>query len=260
MLITPGAHASIVKLFEQHATLPRAEFVALREGVDFCGENVELPQAEVIDGIMHIPISGPIGQGLGAFEKGAGAVDVDDISDELDQAAEDSSVRAVMFDIDSPGGMVSGTPELAEKIAAFQKKTYAFSKGQIASAAYWIAASCDEIYATATADIGSIGVYIPWADVTGYYEKMGVSVELFKSGKYKGMGYPGTSLTKDQSKFLQARVDSIAQDFYSHVRQMRGNVADETMQGQTFSGRDAYKLNLVDELVGSKEAAIEQVS
>jgi hypothetical protein len=139
LLITAGAHASLARLFEEHRTLDAEEFKARREGVDYCGEEVELEQMEVIDGIAHIPISGPIGKGLGKFEKGAGAVDVDDVMTELDEAEDDPNVRAIILDIDSPGGMVSGTPELADRVAACQKPVYAFTAGQMCSAAYWIA-------------------------------------------------------------------------------------------------------------------------
>src|SRR5262245_66484163 len=83
LIITPTAHAVLLKLFEEHRTLPQAEFHAKREGTTASGAEVDLPQAEIKDGIMHIPITGPIGSGLGKFEKGAGAVDVGDITDEL---------------------------------------------------------------------------------------------------------------------------------------------------------------------------------
>lgn len=250
-LITPGAHSSIVALVESR--ILNTEFKAEREGVDFCGDKVELPQMEVVNGVAHIPIGGVIGVKLSAFEKGSGAVDVRDVEAEIEEAEERRDVRGIIFDIDSPGGMVSGTPELAERIAQIKKPNFAFTDGLMCSAAYWIAASCNRIYATSSAEIGSIGVYIPWVDSSKAYEDEGYKVKLFKAGKYKGMGYPGTSLSKEQEQLLQNRVDEIAQEFYQQVRTMRGNVEDETMQGQTFGGKQALSLNLVDELVKSKD-------
>ena len=73
LLLTPASHASLVRLFDEHRGLSAEEFQARREGVDLCGEEVELEQMEIIDGIAHIPIGGPIGKDLGKFEKGAGA-------------------------------------------------------------------------------------------------------------------------------------------------------------------------------------------
>jgi signal peptide peptidase SppA len=256
LLITPASRLSLLSLFEQHAELSSDEFRAAREGTGMCGEKIDLEQAEVIDGIMHIPVGGPIGNRLGSFEKGAGAVDVQDITDELAQAESDPSVNAILIHFDSPGGMVSGTPELADRISSVEKPIYAFTNGQLASAAYWLAAATDGIFATKSADIGSIGVYIPWADTTEAHAKEGVKIKLFTSGKYKGMGFPGTSLTRDQEMLLQGRVMEIADMFYSHVRQNRPGVKDEDMQGQTFKADQALANGLIDDIVNDKEQAV----
>src|SRR5208283_793154 len=106
--------------------------------IDSCGEAVELDQMEVIDGIAHIPIGGPIGRGLGKFEKGAGAVDVADIGDDIDQAEEDPDVASILLDMDSPGGMFAGTAELGDRILQVEKPIYAYTSGLMCSAAYWI--------------------------------------------------------------------------------------------------------------------------
>jgi signal peptide peptidase SppA len=256
LLIDDAARVSLLKLFEQHATLSAAEFRAQREGSGRCGEKVEMEQMEVVDGVAIIPIGGPIGRGLGSFEKGAGAVDVDDVADELDQAEEDPEVRSILLDIDSPGGMVSGTPELADRILAVEKPIYAFSAGMIASAAYWLAAATDGIFATKSADIGSIGVYAPFADVSEMAKMQGVKIKVFSSGTYKGMGVPGTSLTKPQSDFLQDRVMQLAEMFYEHVRTMRGDVADENMQGQVFKAELARANGLIDDVVRDRDQVL----
>jgi signal peptide peptidase SppA len=257
LLITPATALSLLSLFEQHATLDSDAFRAAREGTGVCGEAVDLEQMEIVDGVAHIPISGPIGRGLGSFEKGAGAVDVSDITDDLEAAEEDEECTLIVLDFDSSGGMVSGTPELADRIAAVNKPIYAFTSGLIASAAYWLAAATEGIFATKSADIGSIGVYIPWADYTEAYKKEGVKIELFTSGKYKGMGFPGTKLSEDQRKLLQGRVVEIANMFYSHVQQNRPDVADESMQGQIFKAEQAVENGLIDGIVRDKAELID---
>lgn len=250
-LITPGAHASIVALIESRIlnAEPRSE----REGTDYCGDKVEVEQMEVRNGIAHIPIGGVIGRKLTGFEKGMGAVDVLDVEREINQAEDDPRVKGIILDFDSPGGMVSGTPELAERIAQVDKAIFAYTEGMMASAAYWIASACDQIYATRSADIGSIGVYIPWVDSSERYKEAGYTVKVIKSGKYKGMGYPGTPLTDDQETLLQERVNAIASEFYQQVRNARGEVDDETMQGQTFDGRESAARGLIDGIVKSKD-------
>jgi|ERR1051326_2651919 signal peptide peptidase SppA len=257
LLITPAAHASLVKLFEEHRTLDAAEFRAKREGVDFCGREVELEQMEIVDGIAHIPIGGPIGKGLGKFEKGAGAVDVADVMEDLDAAEEDANVKAIILDIDSPGGMVSGTPELADRVAACNKPIYAFTSGMMCSAAYWVGCACDGIFATKSADLGSIGVYVPYLDQSKRYENAGLKMEVISSGKYKGAGVPGTSLNADHREFLQERVDDIAKMFYGHVQRNRAEATADDMQGQVFKAEAALAKGLIDEVVREKGDVVE---
>src|SRR5437764_14915904 len=148
LLITPSAHASLLKLFNDHATLDAAAFRAAREGVDYCGDAVDLPQAEVVDGIMRIPIGGPLGWGLGKFEKGSGAVDYQDIIDDLDRMETDPNCRAAILDFDSPGGMVQGIRAVTQRVLMCDKTVYAFTTGQMCSAAYWMGSACDKIFAT----------------------------------------------------------------------------------------------------------------
>lgn len=249
LLVVPSTANALVELFRQHATLSANDFQALREGKGSCGEKVELEQMEIRDGIAYIPISGPIGRGLSAFEKGAGAVDVADISLEIEEAEGNDEVIGIIFVMDTPGGMVSGTPELADEIAAIEKPCYAYTEGMIASAGYWLAAATDGIFARKSADIGSIGVYLPWADVTEALKQKGVKVELFTSGKYKGMGFPGTSLSEEQRALLAGRVEEIAQMFYEHVRSTRPDVTEEEMQGQVFKADQASEKGLINGVV-----------
>src|SRR2546421_87429 len=102
LLVVPATAVSLLELFHQHANLSPEAFRMAREGTGVCGEKVELEQMEIIDGVAHIPIAGPIGRGLSGFEKGAGAVDAADITDELDQAEESEEVNVILLDIDSP--------------------------------------------------------------------------------------------------------------------------------------------------------------
>ncbi len=207
---------------------------------------------EIRNGIAHIPVGGAIGKNLTPFDRGSGAVDVNDLAAELQQAEEDPAVRGILMHFDSPGGMVSGTPELARTVERVQKPIYSFTDGLLASAAYWIAAATDGIFATATANVGSIGVYVPFHDLTKRAEMQGIKVELIKTGKYKGMGYPGTALTEDQRAHLQERVEE-------HVRRHRSGVKADSMQGQTFLGAQALSRGLIDGLVENSEQTLQLV-
>jgi signal peptide peptidase SppA len=248
-LILPASHASIRTWFEARMLHETAR----APGTDFCGNEVEIAGMTIADGIAEIPIGGVMGVNLRPFQRGSGAVDVADISAEIDQAQADPAVKKVLFNVDSPGGMVNGTPELADKISSMTKPAFAFTNGLMASAAYWAMSGVRVIMATKTANVGSIGVYMPVFDESRAYEKAGIKVELIKAGALKGIGFPGTSLSESGKAHLQSRVDEIYGMFKQHVQSgRRGMLKDEDMQGQSFMGETARQKGLVDLVVRDK--------
>jgi signal peptide peptidase SppA len=262
-LITPDAHASIRQLLESRlgreidSAIGAVDSEAKQRTTTICGDEVDLPSMHVDgNGIAHIPIGGAIGQGLGNFAKWAGAVDVADIEADLMEAEENPKVRGIILDMDSPGGMVSGTPELAQVIEGVQKRIYAFSNGLIASAAYWLASATDGIFLTMAAEAGSIGVYQVVYDESQAFQDAGIKVEVIKAGKFKGDGIPGTSLSDDARAHLQEGVLDIYKMFTGHVLKHRPNVAEDTMQGQTFLAQRAVERKLVDAIVKNKAEVV----
>ena len=250
LLITPTAHASLLKMFEDHSSLERVQFRAQREGVDWCGEAIEVEQAGLVDGIFYIPIGGPIGRGMGKFEIGAGCVDVQDVMDELDNFEADPNARACLFDIDSPGGMFAGTPELANRIMRCEKLTVSFMN-MGCSAAFWLAIACDYAFAAPSGDIGSIGVYSYFLDRSKQFADAGIKPVLVSSGQYKGAGAPGVPLTKAQLQNMQDRVNEMADMFYQFVEMRRPEASREDMQGQTFKAASAVQKGLIDGVMDS---------
>ena len=248
-LIHPAGHAAIRNLLEQRIGNIKAE---RPPGDDGCGGKVELPQMDIQGNVAIIPIGGVIGQKLSPFERGAGCVDVSDIERDIDDAEKNDAVESILYDMDTPGGMVQGTPELANRMAAVVKPNYAFTNGQISSAGYWLAASAGGIFATPTANIGSIGVFLPWVDQSEAFKQAGLSVEVISSGAYKGIGMPGTSLTDVQRAHLQDQINNVFEMFKAHVRENRGDIDDDTMQGQTFMAAEALERGLIDQMVQSK--------
>jgi signal peptide peptidase SppA len=249
-LIKPQAHGVIREFMARRLA---GDQPPKREDGEFCGDKVEVAQAEEIkDGVYLIPVGGILARKVGKFERAMGVVDTLDIRDELDWAEESKDIHSIVMDFDSPGGIVTGTPELADRIAAVDKPLFAFTGSMMCSAAYWLAAGAKRIYATKGADIGSIGVYIPFYDESAAYENAGVKVEMFRSGDYKGMGFPGTSLTDAQRKQLQGEVITLANDFQQHILSLR-DVPIDAMQGQSFMGNQALANGLIDELVGGIE-------
>jgi len=250
-MILPSAHSALLALFTQHVALTPEEFRATREGVDICGQAIELDQASLIDGVMFIPVGGPLGRGLGAMEKGAGAVDYQDIIDDIDQGEDEAMCNALLLNFDSPGGGVAGCQEASNRIMACEKPIYAWVGGMCCSAAYWLACSCDQIYAGPSADVGAVGIYCYLLDTSKRMEAMGVKAEVIASGKFKGMGAPGVPLTKEQRGELQARVNARAEQFYRQVEETRGDVSREDMQGQAFTSQQALERGFIDGILDS---------
>lgn len=165
----------------------------------------------------------------------------------LMQAAADPAVHTILLDIDSPGGSVNGTPELAQVVRtiARDKHVYAFTAGQCCSAAYWVASQADVIYAAPSATVGSIGVILPVVDSSALYDRNGLKMEVFSAGKYKSAGMDGTSLTEEQRDRLTQQVNDTWARFKQAVTRRRA-IDESDMEGQSFYGQEALEKGLVD--------------
>ena len=215
------------------------------------------PLLTVENGIGTVSIEGPILRKPGLFARVLmGAVGSEEIGDALREAGERDDIRAVFLDIDSPGGTVAGTPELATAVASIneRKPVYAFSSGLMCSAAYWIASQARAIYATPSAQVGSIGVVQAVIDDSAALASEGIKVEVFSVGKYKSIGAPGTPLTDDQRELIQSNLAEIAGEFHTAVLARGRSIPAEAMEGQTFSGRQAQRFNLAGMVPDRAEA------
>ena len=240
--IRPEIHSQLLELAINHAKGIKAE------GIEDLVEPEETPILEKVGDVAVVNIIGVIGQHLSMLEKVCGGTDTDEISDALEQAVTDSSVKAIVLYVDSCGGCVTGVPELAElvKAATKIKPVFAVTDSQACSAAYWIMSGADEIFATQSAVIGSIGAYMAITDYSKAYDMAGMQVNLFASGTYKGAGVEGTALTNEQKANFAAGVNKIAQTFKDCVKSSRQSVKDESMQGQCFYGDEGLTAGLVD--------------
>jgi signal peptide peptidase SppA len=217
----------------------------------------ENPLLSVEDGIGVVAIEGPILRKPDLFARiFFGATGSEDIGAALREAGSRDDIKAVFLNIDSPGGTVAGTPELADAVAALDKKkpVYAFSSGLMCSAAYWVASQARAIYATPSAQVGSIGVVQAVIDNSAALDKAGIKVEVFSVGKYKAMGAPGTPLTDDQRELISSNLAEIAGEFHTAVLAKGRSIPAEAMEGQTFSGRQAQRYNLAGMVPDRAEA------
>lgn len=250
-LILPRMHAVISGVFADHLSR-RMDNAGLG---DLFEPQEEMPM-EVRDGVAIIPIKGVISREISSMERISGAVDVMDIEDMIDEAEDREDVRAVVFEVSSPGGGVTGVEELADRIKAMRKPSVAWTGEMMASAAYWIASAADVIYASTSADIGSIGVYLPVIDESRAMENAGMYVDLIRSTKtpHKGAGFPGTKLTADQRAEFQAGVDYLYERFSGAVKRNRKMASPDAMDGRTFFGPQALEYGLIDAVTGLSTA------
>ncbi|MDA3792989.1 MAG: signal peptide peptidase SppA [Elusimicrobia bacterium] len=165
-----------------------------------------------------------------------------------------SSIKGVIIRINSPGGTVGAVQEIAEEI----KRVKAAGKPVVASVAdisasggYYIASVCDKIIVNPGSIVGSIGVIFTTAELSELFNKVGINMEVIKSGPYKDVGSAHRPLKEEEKKFLQEVVDDTYNQFITEVSEGRGmdiEKVKELAKGQIYSGRQAKTLNLVDEL------------
>lgn len=213
------------------------------------------PEMTTHGNLAIIPVVGPIIKDGGNLAKWLGMADVTEITDNFISAMMAPEIDYIVFDINSPGGVITGVPELAKLIAASEKPTMAYTGGYMASAAYWIGSACTVVYATESAEaVGSIGVFIAIYDLTEAQNKEGISVKVYRSGPYKAAGLDG--ITDKQAKLLQETVNIAGQRFKRAVKSRRSLVSDDDMQGQGFDGATAAEKNLTGGVVINLEDAI----
>jgi len=167
-------------------------------------------------------------------------------------------VKAVIFEINSPGGTPFASREVATYIEGMKKPTVAWIREYATSGAYWIASACDEIVADELSTVGSIGVMSIRPDIGELLKKFGIDIETLKTGIYKGLGLPYEKPTEEERALLKRELDEIKDNFLNAIARNR-KLDEETLKelstGKVYLGREAKELGLVDQL-GGKELAI----
>jgi protease IV len=187
-------------------------------------------------------------------------IDVEGIISESRQIIErihtlrdDTSVRAVVVRVDSPGGTVGPAQEIYEELMKLQQhKPVITSMGSVAaSGGYYIAAGTQKIFANPGTITGSIGVLIEVANIEELFGKIGLRSEVIKSGEFKDTLSPTRSMQTDERGLIQALVNNIHGQFVDAVARGRGMPREDIMalaDGRILSGQQALEAGLVDEL------------
>lgn len=200
------------------------------------------------EGVAIIELSGSLTKQASSFASSRSTVAA---RRQVRNAASDDAVTGILLHIDSPGGMVAGTVDLADEIASAKKKkpVYAYIEDLGASAAYWIASQADKVYANRSAEVGSIGVFMAVTDWSAFAEKEGAKVHVIRFGEFKGAGMPGTEVTEAQVAEWQKSVNNYGDMFIEAIAAGRGLSKAQVKQladGRIHGAAAAADLKLID--------------
>jgi signal peptide peptidase SppA len=183
--------------------------------------------------VAVLPLYGVIVPKASLFSDVSGASSVEGFRRMFNEALNNTDVSAIVIDVDSPGGQTDLVAELAAEIrdARGVKPIVANANTLCCSAAYWIACQADQLYATMTAKVGSIGVYCVHEDYSGAFAQEGITPTIISAGKHKTDGNMYEPLAKDAESDLQARIDATYDLFVADVAAGRGITEDRVRNG-----------------------------
>lgn len=250
VLITPQKHAALVQVVEAHLSGHLAP-TATEKPVDYESDMFRLGNAVVI------PVHGIIDQHVPDSPSGGGGCDVARLRSMISVAQADDSIERVVFDFRTPGGAVVGVAETGRKILNItDKETIAFTDDQCCSAGIWLAAQCQKFYATPSAQVGSVGVWCAYLDMSRKLANEGVKVEAFYAGAHKLLGASWKPMTEQEKGIVQGQIDRIYAQFKTAMTEQRA-VKDENFgNGLVFDGEQAADLGFIDGTVESLEEVL----
>ena len=207
------------------------------------------------DKILLIPLKGVItGQSAKKLFLETPSI-VDSVKQQLDQARDDNEVKAVILEINSPGGGVTASDIIYEKVLEFKeetnKKVIVSMQDVAASGAYYISAAADKIISHPTTITGSIGVIMPLINIANLVEKYGIEDNSIKSGDMKSIGSPLKKMSDAERKVLYDIVDEMYTRFVNIIAVGRNMEIEEVKRladGRIYTGKQAVDNGLVDQL------------
>lgn len=238
-LLLFGGCAPKVKLFSD-ATDPLKEFTLRGEGNDK---------------VLLLTLRGIITDQPQKGWLGSKPSPVQELVSQLRLAEKDKAVKAVVLKIDSPGGSTTASDIIYHELSRFKERTKAkivvSMMNVAASGGYYAALPADRIMAHPTTITGSVGVVLLRPQVHGLMEKIGVQVDVSKSGENKDMGSPFRKPTKQETELLQAIIKDMADRFVTLVqkhRQLRPEALETIKTARIFTAKQAQELGLIDDI------------
>lgn len=216
----------------------------IHNGEDFSGNPIKMGSTAVI------PVCGPIMK----FDGACGEAGSMTRANQVNQISQLEEIDTIVFEMDTPGGMVDGTQTFADAIKNSPKRTIAFvNDGMAASAGYWLMSACDEAYASRKTDsIGSIGVYTTVMDVAAFYQSKGIPVKdvYATQSVEKNKAYRDVFGAEPNEDLLKADLDFIADTFITTVEANRAGKlnfeAGDPFKGALYNAEQAQAIGLID--------------
>ncbi len=207
------------------------------------------------DKILLIPLKGVItGQSSKKLFQEAPSI-VDSVKHQLEQARNDDNVKAVILEMNSPGGGITASDIIYKKVLEFKdetnKKVIVSMQEVAASGAYYISAAADKIIAHPTTITGSIGVIMPLINIANLVAKYGIEDNSIKSGDMKSIGSPLKKMSDDERKVLDDIVDEMYTRFVDIIavgRNMKIDNVRKLADGRIYTGKQALDNGLIDQL------------
>lgn len=211
---------------------------------------------DVRAGVAVLPLFGVLAHRAHMVSQvsGAGGTSAELFGRALAEALDNPAVRAIVIDVDSPGGSVSGTLEAAEKIfeGRARKPIIAVANAMAASAAYWIASAATELVVTPSGSVGSIGVLAVHEDRSARNAAQGIKLSFIHAGKYKVEGNSAEPLSADARTEIARMVDQAYAKMTAAIGRYRGRAAADVRehfgQGRMVTALDALKAGMVDRI------------
>lgn len=187
-----------------------------------------------------------------------------EIIEQIEKARKDSSIKAVVIRVNSPGGSAAASQEMFNAVQKLKAvKPVVCSMGDLAaSGGYYVAAACDTIYANGSTLTGSIGVISQFLNYGALFRKVGLDETTIKSGQFKDAGNPSRPLTPQEKQLFQAMINDVYRQFVDDIAKGRKGKLTRAQivklaDGRVYTGSQAQKFKLVDKIGGLSEAIFE---
>ncbi len=214
--------------------------------------------------ILIVPIDGEL-----SMEKEApfGKKYIVSVIEDLEKAKLEPEIKAIILEINSPGGSIVAANQIIEEIKDLKKekkKVIAYISEIGTSAAYYVASACDYIIADEDSFTGSIGVIAIIPNIEKFMEEWGFEVEILKEGKFKAMGNIFEKMSDEERRIWEKLLKEAYNNFKNKIIEFRGEKLnrsefEKVADGRILSGRQALKIGLIDD-IGTKKYAIKKAA